>query len=534
MSSGRIQLFGKSYPPPPPPNKRIVVLSGKFLFFFSLLCIPLFFSACSNPSGSGSGPGTSAYTVIFKSNYETNDTLYTKTVTPPATSIGAADFPANPERSGYAFTGWNTASNGGGSPFTASSAVSADITVYAQWTAVLPGSYTVSFALNDGTAAVYATKTVTAPATAIGTTDFPGNPERAGYAFAGWNTAPSGSGTAFTAASAVSAAITVYAQWTAVPPGSYAVIFTLNDLTATNHTVRTVTPPAETVAANFPASPERAGYNFTGWNTAPNGSGDSFTAASAVTGNITVYAQWTIVSYTITYNLNGGTNNAANPPSYTIESPGITLAAPDRTGYGFGGWYDNASFTGSALTEIPSGSTGKKTFYAQWTALTYTITYTLYGGINNGANPASYTVEDAEITLAAPVRAGYGFGGWYTNDSFSTPVTVIPSGSTGDKTFYAKWNPEGSVYITLQAVPGDPPLSNVSVFTDQPALFSAAGEYTSWQWYWDGTPISGATTAAYTLAANSKPAGIHEVSVVVSAAGGVKLSARCRLTINAR
>jgi hypothetical protein len=101
-------------------------------------------------------------------------------------------------------------------------------------------------------------------------------------------------------------------------------------------------------------------------------------------------------------------------------------------------------------------------------------------------------------------------------------------------TVYAQWNPQVSVQITLQAVPGDPPLSNVSIFTDEQAQFSAGAGYTSWQWYWDGTLIVGAEGDTYTLAANSKPAGIYEVSVVVTAGGGAMLSARCQLTIKAK
>ena len=46
---------------------------------------------------------------------------------------------------------------------------------------------------------------------------------------------------------------------------------------------------------------------------------------------------------------------------------GVTLVAPTRTGYTFGGWFESADFAGSAVTEIAAGSTGAKTFYAKWT-----------------------------------------------------------------------------------------------------------------------------------------------------------------------
>ena len=145
-----------------------------------------------------------------------------------------------------------------------------------------------------------------------------------------------------------------------------------------------------------------------------------------------------MISYTITYTLNGGTNNAGNPASYTVASAAITLADPTRAGYTFGGWYTDAGLTTPGST-IPAGSTGNKAFWAKWTVISYTITYTLNSGTNNASNPTSYTVASAAITLADPTRTGYTFGGWYTDAELTTPGNTIPTGSTGDKAFWAKW-----------------------------------------------------------------------------------------------
>ena len=62
-----------------------------------------------------------------------------------------------------------------------------------------------------------------------------------------------------------------------------------------------------------------------------------------------------------------------------------------------------------------------------------TITYELNGGENDATNPATYTVESGDITLADPTRDGYTFLGW-------TPTGFIASGSTGDKSFEATWS----------------------------------------------------------------------------------------------
>ena len=75
----------------------------------------------------------------------------------------------------------------------------------------------------------------------------------------------------------------------------------------------------------------------------------------------------TATTYSITYNLNGGTNAAGAKTSYTIETADYTLPTPTKTGYTFGGWYENSGLTGSAVTKIAKGSTGNKTYWAKWT-----------------------------------------------------------------------------------------------------------------------------------------------------------------------
>ena len=74
--------------------------------------------------------------------------------------------------------------------------------------------------------------------------------------------------------------------------------------------------------------------------------------------------------YNITYNLNGGTNASGNPSDYAVYGPAVTLKAPSRNGYTFGGWFDNANLKESAVTTIPAGSVGDKQFWAKWTKKT--------------------------------------------------------------------------------------------------------------------------------------------------------------------
>ena len=83
----------------------------------------------------------------------------------------------------------------------------------------------------------------------------------------------------------------------------------------------------------------------------------------------TLYAIWEVITYTITYNLNGGTNPTGTITNYTIESSTITLPCPTRIGYAFKGWYTSSDLSGSSAENIPKGSTGNKIYYAKWESL---------------------------------------------------------------------------------------------------------------------------------------------------------------------
>ena len=144
-----------------------------------------------------------------------------------------------------------------------------------------------------------------------------------------------------------------------------------------------------------------------------------------------------VVSYSITYKLKGGKNNAANPKTYTVNTPTITLKNPRKDGYTFKGWYSDSKFK-KKITEIKKGSAGNKKIYAKW-AKTYKITYKLNGGKNNAKNPKTYTKTDADITLKSPTRKGYVFKGWYKDAKFKTKITKIKKGSWNNKTLYARW-----------------------------------------------------------------------------------------------
>ena len=121
-----------------------------------------------------------------------------------------------------------------------------------------------------------------------------------------------------------------------------------------------------------------SGYRLVGWFTDEDCTeGNEYNFSTPLENNLTLYAKWEVVGYTISYEMNGGINAAGNPTTYNINSDDIVLAAPNKEGASFDGWfynYENDVFSNRA-TQISKGSSGNKTLYAKWTPIKYTIHY---------------------------------------------------------------------------------------------------------------------------------------------------------------
>jgi uncharacterized repeat protein (TIGR02543 family) len=180
-----------------------------------------------------------------------------------------------------------------------------------------------------------------------------------------------------------------------------------------------------------PVDPTRNGYTFQGWYSAAEG-GSLCSWPHTLTAGVTVHARWQADSYTITYNLNGGTNGA-NPASYTVESS-ITLTAPGRTDYAFGGWYDNENCTGTAVTTISAGSTGNKTFWAKWTVSTTSqgITLTIDDFAGGAVTEGAFTLTKPGGTKTVSIT------GSDNNDADAVwYIGLVPMGTGSIITLYA-------------------------------------------------------------------------------------------------
>ena len=269
--------------------------------------------------------------------------------------------------------------------------------------------YAVSFNANGGTGTMSTDSVTQGGNYTIKANTF----TRTGHTFTGWRTAATG-GTAYAAGAAinnVTANITLFAQWT---PNRYAITFNANGGTGTMTADSVNHGASYTIKAN---TFTRTGHTFTGWRTAAS-SGTSHAAGAQitnVTGNITLFAQWTPITYTVSFRANGGTGTMTNDNvnhggSYTIKANTFT-----RVGHTFNGWRTAATGgTAHAAGATISNVTANITLFAQWTPITYTVSFRANGGagtmtndnVNHGGN---YTIKANTFT-----RADHTFAGWNT------------------------------------------------------------------------------------------------------------------------
>ena len=154
--------------------------------------------------------------------------------------------------------------------------------------------------------------------------------------------------------------------------------------------------------------------------------------------------------YTVTLDTAGG--DPIRPIQYTVESEAFLLPTPVRTGYIFLGWTGEGITEPQKTMEIPQGSTGDRTYTANWQVIEYTVTLDASGG--DPLDPITYTVE-TPVILPTPTSTGYTFLGW-TGEGETTPqpTVVLPKGTTGDKMYFANW--EVNIYaITLDTSGGN-------------------------------------------------------------------------------
>ena len=341
-------------------------------------------------------------------------------------------------------------------------------TLYARW----DGNVTaVTYELNGGTEG-----SADNPAEYVsGTKVRLRNPSREGYHFVGWYMEKDFSGSKLTELPAdyEGSTLTLYARWAAAE--NFRLSYNTNGAEKKADTIQIT---LDETPFTLKAAPHRAGYEFTGWNTAKNGSGKAFSALQSVTAadldavknkTVTLYAQWKELPFTITYENVEYADNTKNPESYTAAKK-ISLKNPVWAKHTFAGWYDNPNFRGKKVTAIAKGSEGDITLYAKWTEFTYSLSFNANGGTGAVPASASYSDSDRIILPDALERDGYEFLGWNTAKSGKgtsyapgSVVSSLASKNKGKVTLYAQWNPitytvtfseEGVSPITYTAAKG--------------------------------------------------------------------------------
>jgi len=258
---------------------------------------------------------------------------------------------------------------------------------------------------------------------------------------------------------------TLYLKWTP----TYTITFNANS--------GTVTPSTSTTGLNRTLAslptPTRDGYTFDGWFTAETG-GTHVTTSTVFSANATIYARWTLITYTVIFNANNG---SVSPTSSTtgIGWKLTSLPTPTRDGYTFDGWFTEE--TGGTQVTTSTVFNADTTIYAQWTVTLYTVTFNANSG--SGTAPASITNIVRGSTLSAEqmpstsgfTKSGYANDGkWYTRTGTSPNYTYTEfvfgdegTAVTANITLYPKWIPIYNVSFNLDGGSGTVPASIANV-----------------------------------------------------------------------
>ncbi|KAK3604951.1 hypothetical protein CHS0354_000615 [Potamilus streckersoni] len=405
--------------------------------------------------------GTTQFTITLNANGGGFVTVTNGSGTAPVTTktiaiASGGTVPENtglPTKAGFTILKWNTKADGKGTDFVfGTTPVTANTVIYAQWVIAI----TLTLDANGGTAT--STKDVTWITTSSGgdlsskgvvtrttasiivgsgkfvTFPISGLPTRTGYRLTGWNTEANGSGTAFVfGTTKVTANITIFAQWTQL----FTITFDANGGTEGNIASITV-ENGKTVTLPTSGLPTRTSYTLTAWNTKVDGTGTAFVfGTTKVTANTVIFAQWTLNTYTVTFNT-GVTGLTINSVTVNHGEKVTKPADPTRANYAFGGWYKDEAVINAFNFETET-ITSNITLYARWGSI---ITLNANGG-TAGSTTSITVVSGGTATLPTtglPTRTGYTLSGWfYIVNEVETPFIFGTTVVTDDITIYAQW-----------------------------------------------------------------------------------------------
>ena len=377
--------------------------------------------------------------------------------------------------------------------------------------------YTVSFNSNGGTEvksqSIESGKKATKPA----------DPTKAAteaetYAFDNWYTSEDEgttlSDTAFDFNTPITKDITLYAKWT-VNAVTHTVSFDTNggsDVASQTivHGKKATKPVAPTKTAT-----EANTYTFDNWYTSTDGgatlSDTAFDFDTAIEGDITLYAKWTVnaVTHTVTFDTNGG---STSPAEQTIvhgkkatKPADPKKQATETETYAFDNWYtstDGGTSLSDTAFDFDTAIDKDITLYAKWTAtaITHTVTFNTNGG---STAPAEQTIihgnkatRPTDPTKEKTATEAFVFDNWYTSTdggtSLSDTAFNFDTEITEDIKLYAKWNTKALYKVSYTTEYGTTPstitVEENSILTDnQLPKLSYYDGYTFNGWYDDNT-----------------------------------------------
>ncbi len=400
---------------------------------------------------------------------------------------------------GYTFAGWKDAGNtlyAAASTFTVAAI---DVVLTAQWTA--NSSRTVTYSAGTGTGVVPtqvdvlqgATFTVAAGATL----------SKAGYTFSGWKDAGNVDYAAASSFTVAATNVVLTAQWS---PTSQSVTYVANVATGAVPTQATVATGGTFIVAAG-ATLTKAGYTFSGWKDSTDtayAAGATFTMG---VGNVTLTAQWSPTSQSVTYVANTATGtvptqaNVATAATFVVAA-GTSLTKP---GYTFSGWKDASDTAYAAGATFTMGS-ANVILTAQWSANPLrTITYS--AGTGTGTVPTQVDVlQGATFAVAAGTsltKAGYTFAGWKDAGNVDYAAASTFTVAATNIILTAQWSPtsQGVTYIANGATGTVPTQANVvtaATFTVASAstLAKAGSTFTGWK---DSNGVDYLAGSTYTM-----------------------------------
>ncbi|HQH30505.1 MAG TPA: InlB B-repeat-containing protein, partial [Spirochaetota bacterium] len=269
----------------------------------------------------------------------------------------------------------------------------------------------------------------------------PSDPTRTGYTFSGWYKESECIDQWNFVVDTVAEPIILYARWIGE---TYTVTFDKQSgMGGTDSAIATYGSDMPTATA-----PTRTGYTFTGYWDATSGGTQYYTESMASARswnkaeNTTLYARWTVNTYTITFDKQSGTGGTDSvTATYGAAMP--TATKPTRTGYTFDGYWDATSgggtqyYTESMASARSWDKAANTTLYAGWTANQYTVTFDSNGGSSVDQQTINYGEKATRPVI--PTKTGYIFSGWYKESTLTNLWDFGSDSVTADTILYAGW-----------------------------------------------------------------------------------------------